>query len=398
MILAASFLITSAAAAQSISSPAESVARHGCNGDDSHSPEHEHEVVGFIWLSPFKSVAYGWVYNGSDDCVDVGLASYASEGRGKSLSYYDSATARVAPGRLQKLKVDLPCQGQVDLFTGPVIYSPPVDYGERLLRERHFKLKIPQCRPTPTPTATATATATRTPTATATPTNTTSPTHTATPSYTATATGSPTSTATPTHTATATGSPTSTGTATHTPTATGSPTATATPTGTGTPSQTPTPQAVTHKSARIYRDAPATPVPSLVQPGDRVEYTVWVTNTGASDVLVTTISDTIPNDTTYVPGSAVSNGQLIVGNPLVATMDRLGAGQVFTLTFTVIVDQMPVALEIVNLAMIDALNIDLPDPSLVLFVDANKNGIPDIMECTSRYCSYLPVVLRSSGG
>jgi uncharacterized repeat protein (TIGR01451 family) len=130
-----------------------------------------------------------------------------------------------------------------------------------------------------------------------------------------------------------------------------------------------------------------------VQPGDRVVYTVWFTNTGSVNILQARISDAIPNDTTYLPGSASSNGTLTmpIGDPLVSVMDPLTPGQVFTLTFTVIVNQAPQAAQIVNLAVVDALNIDPPDPSLILRVDAGVNGIPDIIGGALRKTSYLPV-------
>lgn len=359
--------------------------RHGC--DSGESGTHPHDgLYGFIWIKPNASIAIGLVFNASHyRCRDIGMASYAVDAADGTLTLFDSKTAVIGPRQVRVLKVKLPCHGQVNLFAGPVITTPPIDYGERSLRVRHFDLWTPKCRPTPTPTASATpsptSTNTATPTDTATPTNTSTPTDTATP--------------TPTNTATPTITPTSTNTATPTDTATPTPTDTFTPT--PTESVTPTPEALTAKDAEVFRDASPTPVPGVVQPGDRVAYSVWFTNTGTVDVLQASIRDAIPGDTTYVPGSASSNGGLTIGNPLVAVMDRLPPGQVFTLTFTVIVNQQPEGLEIINQAIIEAANIDPPDPTVVLLVDANRNGIPDIIESTPRYFFYLPVILQSSG-
>ena len=199
---------------------------------------------------------------------------------------------------------------------------------------------------------------------------------------------------TPTHT------PTPTDTTTPTPTHTPTDTATPTPTYTATP----IPQALTAKSAEVFRDAPPPPQPGLVRPGDRIKYTVLVTNTGQVDVLQTIITDTLPNDTTFVPGSASSNGQLIVSDPttapitITATLNQLSPGGVFSLTFSVIVNQVPDGVRIVNEALIWALNVDPPDPPpVVLVVASNQNTITDIIGGAPRYPIYLPFILRDSG-
>jgi len=340
---------------------------------DDGTGDHQSDLVSFLWIAPLQRVAYGVIYNRSESrCYDAGLASYERQDPSAPPVFFDSDTSVVPPRRFRLLRVDLACSGDVHLFVGPVIVTPPIDYGDRLLRTRSYT--IPGCEPpvrTPTPTPTDTLTPTPTETATPTPTNTLTP--------------------TPTETTT----PTSTGTVTSTPTDTSTPTPTDTLTPTPTDTATPTPQAVTDKGAVVFRDGPTTPVPGLVQPGDRVVYTVWLTNTGASSIVQARISDAIPNDTTYLPGSASSNGSLTIGNPLVAVKNPLLRGEVFTLTFTVIVNQAPQDLRIVNLAVVDALNIDPPDPTLILLVDADGNGIPDIIEGASRI--YLPIVLRALG-
>jgi uncharacterized repeat protein (TIGR01451 family) len=340
------FFLVTAVSAQTQSAPHPVVSLQTC--EPGSAPDADGDLLTWLWVNPLTRIAYGLVYNRSDiKCYDAGLASYEEALPGvDSLTYFDGAAAPVRPGRFVSLRVDLACRGQVNLFVGPELTTPPIDYGERGLRVRQFESLSGPCMPEPTETPTASATPTATSTATATPT----PTNTATP--------------TPTHT----------------------------PTATSTSQATPTPQLLTGKEARVYRDASPTPDPGIVQPGDRIVYTVLITNTGVVAAQQVTISDTIPNDTTYVPGSASSNGTLTVGNPILAVMNPLQPGNVFTLSFTVIVNQNPVGLEIVNRAVIQAQGVDPPDPIVVLLVDANGNGIPDIME--PRY--YLPIILLDS--
>ena len=360
----------SAAASRPASLPRRASADHDCSGNT--TGDHSSDLVSFLWIAPNRQVAYGVVYNRSESqCYDVGLASYERQDASTPPVYFDSGTSVVPPKRFRLLQVDVACRGDVYLFVGPVIFTPPIDYGDRLLRTRHYA--IPGCHPPPTHT----------------------PTHTPTPTDTITPTATPTETATPTPTETATPTPTETATPTSTGTATPTPTDTLIPT----PTDTPTPQAMAAKGAAVFRDGPTTPVPGLVQPGDRVVYTVWFTNTGESRIVQARIRDAIPGDTMYLPGSASSNGSLTV-DPLVSVasvMDPLTPGEALTLTFAVIVNPTPQALQIVNLAEIDALNIDPPDPSVVLLVDSDGNGIPDIIEGAPRKRIYLPIVLRALG-
>ena len=338
------FFLVTAVSAQTQPAPHPVVSLQTC--DPGSTPEADENLLTWLWVNPLTRVAYGLVYNRSDvECYDAGLASYESLPGVDSLTYYDGATAPVQPGRFITLRVDLACRGQVNLFVGPVLTTPPIDYGERSLRVRQYESASGLCTPEPTATPT--------------------------PSETPTATSTPTDTATPT--------PTNT------------------PTATSTASVTPTPQLLTGKEARVYRDASPTPNPGIVQPGDRIVYTVLITNTGPGAAQQVTISDTIPTDTTYVPGSASSNGTLTVGNPLLAGMNPLQAGGVFTLSFTVIVNQNPVGFEIVNQAGIQAQGVDPPDPVVILLVDANGNGIPDIIENALRSRLYLPIILLNAG-
>jgi uncharacterized repeat protein (TIGR01451 family) len=339
------FFLVTAVSAQTQPAPHPLVSLQTC--DPGSSPGAAGNLLTWLWVNPLTRLAYGLVYNRSDvECYDAGLASYEAPPGVDSLVYVDGASAPVRPGRFVSLRVDLACRGQVNLFVGPELTTPPIDYGERSLRVRQYESLSGPCMPEPTET--------------------------------------PTASATPTSTSTSTATPTPTNTATSTPTNT--------PTSTSQVTPTPTPQLLTGKEARVYRDASPTPEPGIVQPGDRIVYTVLVTNTGSVAAQQVTISDTIPNDTTYVPGSASSNGTLTVGNPMLAVMNPLQPGNIFTLSFTVIVNQNPVGLEIVNQAVIRAQGVDPPDPIVVLLVDANGNGIPDIIE--PRY--YLPIILLDS--
>lgn len=322
------------------------------------------DLVVFLRVLPLQQVAHVVVVNRSEsNCYNIGLASYERQSRREPPVFFDSETSVVLPQQFGILQVSVPCRGDAYLFVGPVIVTPPIDYGDRLLRMKPFLIPPPHCQLQPILTATHTPT--------------------------------PTDTLTPTPTETATPTPTDTATPTPTETATSTPTDTATPTPTDT--LTPTPQAITSKSAVVYRDGPTTPVPGVVQPGDRVVYTVWFTNTGPVDILQARISDAIPNDTTYLPGSASSNGSLTIGNPLVSVKDPLTPGQVFTLTFTVIVNQAPQAPQIENCAVIDALNVDPPDACLVLLVDLGSNAIPDIIGAAPRKIVYPPIRPRDLG-
>jgi len=154
--------------------------------------------------------------------------------------------------------------------------------------------------------------------------------------------------------------------------------------------------AETSKGAQVFRDVSPTPVPSLVSPGDRIQYTVLFTNTGQANIVDAVISDTIPVDTTYLPGSA-SPGAQIIGHDVVITRSLLSAGQALPLTFTVVVNISPTGFTIDNLAVIWSQTIDPPDPFVQLLLDADGNGIPDIIEHgPGLYRHYLPVIMLNS--
>jgi uncharacterized repeat protein (TIGR01451 family) len=397
------FLVTATALAQTHQAPGLIFREGGCSFTESpsHSDDDDGHLIAKLWVNPFDRIAFGLVYNRSESkCFDIGLASYAIESPNASPVYFASTTSFVLPGHFRILKVDLPCRGQVNLFTGPVIFEPPIDYGERSLQERFFESPSPGCGPTatPTPSHTPSATPTLTPTATDTPTPTQSPTATPTPTSTDTSTSTPThtptSTATPTNTATPTSTYSPTATSTATPTETSTATATHTPTDTPRPTPTETPQLLAFKGAQVFRDASPTPAPGEVRPGDRIVYTMLVTNTSLIDAVGVLMSDTVPISTTYVPGSAATSGDVLTifpfGRPIVAIDNRLGPGQVFSLTFSVLVDDQPAGNPIINCVLIQAQDFDPPDPPCVTHVVTGIDGGP-------KYYVYLPIILRPPG-
>jgi uncharacterized repeat protein (TIGR01451 family) len=318
------------------------------------------DLLTALRVAPLRTQrAYAVVHNRStSSCYEVGLAAYQIDPQSAELTYFDSADVVIPPRRFRLLSVDIPCESHVELFSGQVLVTPPINYGDYSLEATDYILTDPPCSPGPTDTPTPTTTATTT----------------------ATATSTPSSTPTPTSTSTAT------------PTATPSATSTRTPTATSTTALPP--ELDTFKDAQVFRDAPTTPEPGIVQPGDRIVYTVLVTNTGVVQAPNLFITDTIPVDTVYLPGTASSNGTLLsVGSTIVARMDPLLPGNVFSLTFTVILSQQPTLPEVFNQAIIIGQNGDPPDPSVVLLVDSDGDGIPDIMLRKL----YLPIVLRNYG-
>jgi uncharacterized repeat protein (TIGR01451 family) len=77
-------------------------------------------------------------------------------------------------------------------------------------------------------------------------------------------------------------------------------------------------------------------------PGDAVEYSIAVTNTNPTySQANVTISDTVPDGTTYVPDSTTCSPGATCGESagvVTATAATLGPGEVFTLTFSATVD------------------------------------------------------------
>jgi len=87
-----------------------------------------------------------------------------------------------------------------------------------------------------------------------------------------------------------------------------------------------------HKTARIYQDSSS---PGIVDPGDVLRYTIVLTNSGAVRATGVVLTDSVPDNTTYVADSLRLNGAsvgpdggvspLIAGLP-VQSSDNPGAG------------------------------------------------------------------------
>ncbi len=257
---------------------------------------------------------------------------------------------------------------------------------------------------TPTPTATATATSTGTPTNTPTATATASPTPTGTrPTATSTATATPTPTGTvPTATSTAT----STATATRTPTATSTATATvtATPTLTTVPPSNPVVSA--DKTWALFTDADNNGFPS---PGDTLQYTVIIRNTGGVAATNVSFTDTPDANTALVSGSVTTTQGTVTGGnagvpPVSVNVGTILANGTVTIRFRVTINNpLPAGVtQVANQGFVSGNNFpttptDDPntpqpnDPTITpliaapvvksyktwsLAVDADNNGVP----------------------
>lgn len=118
--------------------------------------------------------------------------------------------------------------------------------------------------------------------------------------------------------------------------------------------------------------------PSSVQVGDEIEYTLRVVNRGwpATGLIVT---DTIPQNTVYVAGSASGNGQLVNGQ-VRWEIGQLGVNENRTFTFRV---EVTGGQEIVN----DAYGV-------ISAEGVSAVGPPVITPVGSAGMLYLPVILR----
>ncbi len=77
----------------------------------------------------------------------------------------------------------------------------------------------------------------------------------------------------------------------------------------------------------------------LVDPGDTLEYIIRVINTGAADALNLNLGDTIPPDTTLVPGSvAISQGIVVTEDPVLVNIGNVTPGSTVLVVFLVTVD------------------------------------------------------------
>ena len=102
---------------------------------------------------------------------------------------------------------------------------------------------------------------------------------------------------------------------------------------------------------------------SIVQRGDRIDYTITLTNTGLADSPVKTITDTLPSHVTVVSGSASpaftsASGSTVTWDVVVK------AGQTVTLTYAVTVDKdAPEGATLTNVALVDGSCVGNADPS-----------------------------------
>ncbi len=77
----------------------------------------------------------------------------------------------------------------------------------------------------------------------------------------------------------------------------------------------------------------------VVNPGDTIEYFIWITNEGTSAALNVVFTDSIPANTTVVPGSGTtSQGGVVTEDPFVVNIGELDPGDDVVLSFQVIVD------------------------------------------------------------
>jgi uncharacterized repeat protein (TIGR01451 family) len=93
-----------------------------------------------------------------------------------------------------------------------------------------------------------------------------------------------------------------------------------------------------------------------VAPGDVIEWTIVVTNTGLVQTTEVVVTDTVPEFTTYVPGSIEGRGADDSGDPdLVWNVGVMEVDETVTLTFrTTVDDGTPRDTEIVNQAFVSS--------------------------------------------
>jgi uncharacterized repeat protein (TIGR01451 family) len=95
----------------------------------------------------------------------------------------------------------------------------------------------------------------------------------------------------------------------------------------------------------------ASPTPALA--GQVLTYTIVVANSGGADATSVTITDTVPNNTTYVPGSASDGGALEVSD-VKWTGLTIAQGTSVTRTFQVTVGIIPDGSTITNTAFVSS--------------------------------------------
>ncbi|MBP9072110.1 MAG: DUF11 domain-containing protein, partial [Caldilineaceae bacterium] len=92
-----------------------------------------------------------------------------------------------------------------------------------------------------------------------------------------------------------------------------------------------------------------------LEPRDLLRYTLVLTNSGNTAATGTVVTDSIPANTTYVPGSATTSQGTISGpNPLVWTLGSVAPKAVITMSFVVSVHVVTNGTTLYNAATVDA--------------------------------------------
>jgi uncharacterized repeat protein (TIGR01451 family) len=103
--------------------------------------------------------------------------------------------------------------------------------------------------------------------------------------------------------------------------------------------------------------AAAPPPGSAVGPGDRIIYTLTLTNGGSADAAGLVLSDTTPAGASYIPGSVSATPGFSVAAtppPVLILTGTLPTGDVLTATFRVTVSTVPPGTHLVNRAEVTA--------------------------------------------
>jgi uncharacterized repeat protein (TIGR01451 family) len=125
-------------------------------------------------------------------------------------------------------------------------------------------------------------------------------------------------------------------------------------------------------------------------PGDTISYTIVVSNTGTANATGGVISDSVPVNTTFVPGSInlspSGSGTKGTTPPGLVNNLSIGAGQSITVRYAVTVNTpLPDQTKIVNTASVTSSEVSVAASSSV------TNTV------TSNQVIYLPLIQKNSG-